>query len=141
MKERRGEKVGWIGGWSGGFFWVLILSVLFMIQGRWVAAVAGMVLACLAVALIFGGAPWRHPETPYWKLMLPVYGAFIVSIAWLAATYRGPEALGLNGWQAFLLLPLLTPFATVGKRRWNERETNTTGTGRNPGRRRERSTL
>ncbi len=28
MSDRRQEKIGWIGGWFGGFIWVLILSVV-----------------------------------------------------------------------------------------------------------------
>jgi len=118
--RRKGEKIGWIGGWLGGFIWVLILSVIFLIQGRETPAVIGLVLVCLAVAFIVTGAPWRHPDTPYWKLMVPVYIAFMASIAWMVWSSRGLESLGINKWQSFLILPILIPFATVGKRRWND---------------------
>ena len=124
-ESRKGEKIGWIGGWLGGFIWVLILSVIFLIQGKSIPGAIGLVLVCLAVGLIVGGAPWRHPDTPYWKLMLPVYGAFFASIVWMVSSSSGLDSLGLNKWQSFLILPILIPFATVGKRRWND--TNSSG--------------
>ncbi|MEI8183138.1 MAG: hypothetical protein WCG29_10590 [Desulfomonile sp.] len=34
MANRLGEKAGWIGGWCGGFLWVLLLSVMWVVKGR-----------------------------------------------------------------------------------------------------------
>ena len=33
MRERRQEKIGWVGGWLGGFVWVLLLSVMLLARG------------------------------------------------------------------------------------------------------------
>jgi hypothetical protein len=33
MTNRTGEKVGWLGGWSGGFLWLAVLSVVWLVQG------------------------------------------------------------------------------------------------------------
>jgi hypothetical protein len=120
MANRAGEKFGWIGGWLGGFIWVVILSVIFLVQGRLIEGSCGLALFSLAVAVIIAGAPWRHPGTPYWKLMLPVYAAFSGSIVWMLWSYGSAKELGLNWWHAFALLPLLIPFQTVGRRRWDD---------------------
>ncbi len=31
--SRAGEKLGWPGGWAGGFLWVLALAILFLLRG------------------------------------------------------------------------------------------------------------
>jgi hypothetical protein len=120
MAHRSGEKFGWIGGWLGGFIWVVILSVIFLVLGKTTQCVIGLALFCAAVVCIVASAPWRHPDTRYWKLMIPVYVVFFGSIAWMVWSYRGLDSLGLNWWNAFLLLPLLMPFWTAGRRRWSD---------------------
>jgi hypothetical protein len=120
MATRAGEKFGWIGGWLGGFIWVVILSVIHLVQGRLIQGYLGLALFGLAVAVIVAGAPWRHPDTPYWQLMLPVYVVFSGSIVWLLWSSGGAKELGLNGWHVLVALPLLIPFQTVGRRRWND---------------------
>lgn len=117
---RKGEKLGWIGGWLGGFAWVMILSTLLFIQGRLLAALVGLALFGSALVAIFAGAPWRRPATCYWKLMIPVYVVFFASIAWAGWSSSDIGKLNLNPWQLFLLLPLLTPIVTAGRRRWSD---------------------
>lgn len=117
-ESRSGEKIGWIGGWLGGFIWLLILSVIWLLQGQISWALGGLSLVAAAVACIFGFAPWRHPTTRYWKLLLPIYAVLFASVA-LAAATGGFDGMNLSWWSAFLLLPALTPFATTGARRWD----------------------
>jgi hypothetical protein len=57
--------------------------------------------------------------------MVPVYVAFFAAIAWMVWSSRGVDSLGINRWQSFLILPILIPFATVGKRRWNDMNSST----------------
>ena len=52
--------------------------------------------------------------------MIPVYVVFFGAIAWLVWSWGGEQELGFNWWNAFLLLPLLIPFATAGRRRWGD---------------------
>jgi hypothetical protein len=120
MANRAGEKFGWIGGWLGGFLWVVIMSVVFVAQQKPIQGVIGLVVAGVAVVAITTCAPWKHVNTPYWKLMLPVYATFAGSIIWALWSVGGASGLGLNWWSAFLVLPLLIPFGTVGKRRWSD---------------------
>jgi len=118
--DRKGEKIGWMAGWLGGFIWVFILSMLFLFQGKWIHGVLGLLLVCAAFLSILFCSPWRYPSTPYWKLMLAPYAAFIVSAAWAVWSYDGFNSLGLNWWNLLWLVVLLIPFVTLSKRKWSD---------------------
>lgn len=121
MNARAGEKAGWSVGWAGGFLWVGILAVVFLVQGHTLAGVGGLVLVAVAAAAIGAFAPWRYPSMPYWKLMLPLYALLGLAAAWaLTAFGAGLEEAGLTGWSLLAFLPLLIPFASVGGRRWRD---------------------
>ncbi|QIK37500.1 hypothetical protein GWK36_05350 [Caldichromatium japonicum] len=98
MNDRTGERIGWMAGWIGGFIWVAILFVVFIYQKKFVAGLCGLLLTVASIIAIFSLAPWRHPSTPYWKLMLTPYGIFFVSIAWAIWTFGGLESVGVNWW-------------------------------------------
>ena len=119
--KRTGEKAGWTGGWLGGFLWLLILSVLWLVQGRTVAGAGGLALFALAVGAILFLAPWRHPTTRYWRLTVPVYLIFFTSIGWAVWKAGGPAKVGLSWWSFLWILPCLLPLATIVARRWEER--------------------
>lgn len=119
MEQRRGEKIGWLGGWLGGFVWLAALAVVFLFRQRWVPGVVGLCLFGLAVAVILSCAPWRHPDTVYWKLLLPVYAVFFGAVAWAVWAYGGLKAVGVEGWHILWLAPMLLPLFTNGRRSWN----------------------
>jgi len=120
MKDRNGEKIGWIGGWLGSFLWVLVLAVVFLFQGKRNAGIFGLALAGLGVFYILSCAPWKCPETPYWKLMVRLYAVLLAAVAWVVWSFGGWRAAGLSWWNLFLLLPVLTPLLTIGRRTWNQ---------------------
>jgi hypothetical protein len=120
MEKRSGEKVGWIGGWFGGFIWVIALSILFAFQGKQVESVFGFVLTLVSVFIVILTAPWKHPKVAYWKLMIPVYVVFFGSSGWALWAFGGIGALDLNWWNIFWVFPILIPIFTIGKRRWND---------------------
>lgn len=120
MTDRIGEKIGWTVGWLGGFLWVAILSVMFLVQGKWVNGLTGLVLFGLAVACVVLPSPWRQPLTPYWKLMLPAYAALLASVAWAVWSFGGVENSGLEWWNFSWVFLVLIPFGSVGRRRWND---------------------
>ena len=120
MRQRRGEKVGWIAGWLGGFLWLCLLSVLWLVLGRITDGVLGLVLFAAAVAAVLALAPWKHPETRYWKLMLPIYVILVAAAGLCVWCVGGFGKLGLSPWSLFLLMPLLIPFATTGARCWKD---------------------
>ncbi|MDQ1237876.1 MAG: hypothetical protein QG577_60 [Thermodesulfobacteriota bacterium] len=120
MERRTGEKIGWTAGWSGGFIWVIVLSVIFLIQNKLTQGLLGFLLAGLAAISIVSLAPWRHPATPYWKLMVPTYMFFFGAILWAIWAYGGVSDSGLSWWTLVFLLPLLIPLGTMGKKTWND---------------------
>ncbi|MDI6797125.1 MAG: hypothetical protein QMD09_09270 [Desulfatibacillaceae bacterium] len=118
MRKRTGEKLGWIGGWTGSFLWVGILAVVFLVQGKTIGGVIGLVLFAVAMAGAFLLAPWQHPSTRYYKLMLPFYAAFAVSTAWAVWAFGGFGQAMLNWWYLLLFLPLFSPLFTMGAKTW-----------------------
>jgi uncharacterized membrane protein len=122
MDDRRGERIGWTFGWTGGFLWVAVLAVVVLAQGRLTEAAVGLVLLADALVLIVLLAPWRRPDTPYWKLMLPLYITLFASAAWAIWIFGGAWRRDLSGWNMFLVVPILLPFGTIGRRRWRDRD-------------------
>ncbi len=107
----------------GGFVWVFILSIILFFRGNPADGIIGLVLMCTAVVLILTTAPWKHPTTLYWKLMVPVYIVLLGSVAWAIWSFGGIDALGLNWWNTLWILLLLIPFGTIGNRRWSDSDT------------------
>ena len=120
MQNRAGEKFNWVGGFCGGFIWVLLLSCIWLFQGKVIEGITGLIVVLLALGMILFFSPWRNPNTPYWKLMLPIYFVLFGSIAWAVWSFGGIGNSGLNGWFVLVLIPILIPFGTNGKRRWND---------------------
>lgn len=117
--NRKGEKIGWIGGWIRGFIWLGLLSVIWLFQNKISNGIIGIVIFTVAVIAIIATAPWKHSNTKYWKLMIPIYLLFFISIALCIYLYDGLESIGLK-WTAFLwVIPCLIPFITTGSRTWN----------------------
>ncbi len=120
MKDRKGEKIAWMASWIGAFIWVPILSIVFLFQGKKEQGLLGIVLTGLAVISVVLFAPWRFSSTPHGRLLCAPYGIFFLSIAWAIGTYGGFSAMGLNWWNLLWLLPVLTPFVILGKRKWSD---------------------
>ncbi|MCU0661983.1 MAG: hypothetical protein MUC50_06620 [Myxococcota bacterium] len=124
MANRTGEKIGWIGGWSGAFLWVVVLSIVFLFQRKNMAGCAGLGLATVAAVVVAIFAPWRHPRTPLWKLMLPLYAIVAACVVWAVLAF-GVDALreeGVSVGSFALVGPLFLPLVTAGRQRWSDRE-------------------
>jgi hypothetical protein len=52
--------------------------------------------------------------------MLAPYGLFFASVAWAVWAFGAPADLGLHWWHLFWFAPMLVPFGTTGRRRWND---------------------
>lgn len=118
--DRRGEKIGWIAGWLGGFLWLAVLAAVFLYRGKPVFGISGLLLFLVAVFSIFSAAPWRHPETPYWKLMVFPYALFFISAAWALWSFGGVGQAGFNEWNLLWILPVLIPAGVAGGRKWTD---------------------
>lgn len=119
LMKRRGEKFGWIGGWFGGFVWLGLLSVIWLFQNKIIEGIIGLAVFIVAFIVISMTVPWKHPNTRYWKLMLPIYTLFFCSIVLSIYLYGGLEIIGLNWTSIFLVIPGLIPLVTTGNRTWN----------------------
>lgn len=118
---RKGEKIGWIAGWLGGFSAVLALSIVWLAQGIVGWGVAGLLLFAVAAAAILRLSPWRFPQVRYWKLMAPIYVLFLGSVV-LAIVAFDAVSYARTHWYTFAwILPCFTPLLTMGWRTW-ERE-------------------
>jgi hypothetical protein len=123
MKDlRRGEKLGWTLGWSGGFLWVAVLAAVAAAKGDGANAAIGALITAGAIAAIVGLAPWRRPMRPYWQLMVPIYLLFGAAVLWAVRAAGGAAAAGLGDASLFVLLPILLPFLFAGRRRWIDGE-------------------
>ena len=122
MANRNGEKMGWLGGWAGGFLWVGILAIVRLVQGNIWQGLAGVILVLAAAILIIALAPWRHPAVPYWKLMAPIYLVLVLSGGWAILSFGGIAQAGFSGWSFFLLIILVMPLWQMGRRRWQDNE-------------------
>ncbi len=117
---RPGEKVGWLGGWAGSFLWVPVLGVLFLFRGQVTEAVVGFLLAGIGFGMAVAARPWHHPDTPYWRLMLLPVMMIVASVFWVIWSFGAEAAGALRWWHGLLLLPILSPFVTIGRRRWRD---------------------
>lgn len=120
IQKRTGEKVGWIGGWLGTFLWLGILATLWLFQGLLVYGLVGAGLFVLAVVMIFLAAPWRYPSTPYYKLILPLYGVLLAAVGNAVLAFGGLAGSGLKVWNLFWLFWVFTPLLILGRKRWND---------------------
>lgn len=121
MSDRKQEKIGWIAGWFGGFIWVVILSIVLLVQGHAIGAGAGLLIAAIACMTVVFVSPWRYPRTPYRLLMAPIYLLIFISVGWGAWSWGGWQQFGItNGWSALILLPALMPLWLIGDRRWQD---------------------
>ena len=119
---RRGEKIGWLGGFAGAFLWIPGLAVVFLVQGTLLAGLFGNALGALGYGLVVLFRPWRFPDTPYWRLLIPPYLALSVAVVWAFWAYGAEAAAEMSWWQSMQLLVLFLPFLTVGKRCWHDGE-------------------
>ena len=100
---------------------MLILSLVLLAKGQTMEAVLGLLVVVLACAAIVYFSPWRHPQTQYRRLLIPIYILLLLAIGWGVWAFGGPNQMGINSWWAVLiLLPVLGPIWTVGNRRWED---------------------
>ena len=120
MTTRRGEKIGWLGGWGGAYCWLPVLAVLMFLHERPAAGLVFLVVPLIGMALVVAASPWRNPRTPYWKLMLSASSVLGVGMVAAVALAGGPGELGLRWWNLVWLLPAATPVFVAGRRTWQD---------------------
>lgn len=120
--ERKGEKIGWIGGWIGSFLWLGVLSIVWIFSSKILYGIIGLCIFVTAIILIFMLEPSRNPKTQYWKLMLLIYLLLCGSLVYSIWMYGGLKAIGLRWTSFFWIVPLLLPLFTMGTKTWENKE-------------------
>ena len=120
VNGRTGEKIGWLGGWSGGFLWVLVMAIVRLAQGATLDGLIGISVSAAAFATIYFVAPWKMPHTPMWKLLIPLYVFLALSILWAVWTWGGFTHPDLHWWMFLWIIPSLSPLWVIGNRRWQK---------------------
>jgi len=122
MGDRRQEKIGWFGGFLGGFVAVLIMSVVVFFRGKTLAGCVGLLLFGAAIGAAWYFAPWRHPRTRYWRLLVPFYLLLSAAVGWAVWAF-GARETGLDHWGSLVpLVMVLLPLWWMGKQRWADRD-------------------
>jgi len=121
MEGRKGEKIGWIGGFLGGFCWLLLLSIAWFVIGSPKKGLIALGFFIVATIIIECITPWRYPQTKYWKLLVPVYAILTLSFIVCIMLWGGLEKAGLRPLQLFMFSPLLIPFFTIGNKVWEKK--------------------
>jgi phosphatidylserine synthase len=118
--ERKGEKLGWTLGWIGAFLWILAFSIMWLFQENFINGFLGLLIFIIAIYCILKFAPWKYPQTKYWKLMLPIYFIFIIGIVFLLIAL-------LTSWKemiyiqyGFWLIPCFIPLLVLGRKTWQQ---------------------
>jgi hypothetical protein len=115
---RRGEKLGWLLGWTGSFLFLPVLSIIWLVQENLGSGMAGLLLWLLAELLVLRITPWRFPDKRYWRPMLPLYVILLIAVALAMIGFGGLEGSGLRWWNMLWVLPMMTPLFVLGGRRW-----------------------
>lgn len=118
--DRKGEKLGWTLGWLGGFLWILVFSIIWLFQGDLLNGFIGIILVIIAIKFILRYAPWKNPQTKFWKLMLPIYTIFMIGVIFMMIVL-------LTSWKELIyiqyglwIIPCFTPLIIMGRRTWNQ---------------------
>ena len=120
MTKRTGERVGWTLGWLGSLSWIPILAGVLLYREQTVFGMVGLALFVAGVAGTLALAPWHHPTLRCWKLMAPLHLLLLASILWAVIAFDASVAAGMSPWNLLVLLPLLAPYATMGRRCWRD---------------------
>ena len=122
MKQRKGEKIGWIGGWLGSYLWILFLGIYWILSRDFLDGVLMLLLFTIGSLVVLSLQPWKFPNTKYRKLMLPNYAVFFVSLWAIIESFGGYKVLkgaGINWWNFSWLIGIFIPLFTIGKLTWN----------------------
>lgn len=112
----RGIQYGWYGGIIGGYLFLPIGSLIFLFTQHY-----GYVVICLAVyigvimyAILV--TPWKYPDTPYGKLLIPVIAPLIIVSLIIAIAQFEYREQTIRLWQFIFLIPVfLVPVVTTWK--------------------------
>lgn len=123
-RNRIGEKIAWIGGGVGSVLWIGIIAIILLVEEKYTGGILGIILISAGLLSVFVVAPWRYPNLKYRILFLPLYTVLILSVFWAFVFLENSSSDRSDLWGLLVILPLLvgliSPVFTIGKKTWNE---------------------
>jgi len=110
-------KFGWFSFAIVSVIWIVPFSIVWLIHGKYIFGTMGIALFCTALFLIITFVPWKYPNTKLWKLLIPPYAMFIMSVLLLLYVLTGLNNLSEVQYGLWLL-PCFVPFFTFGYKTW-----------------------
>lgn len=115
--KQKWMKIGWFSFTIASVVWIFPFSIIWLIHGKYIMGATGIALFCTAFFLISAFVPWKYPNTKLWKLLIPSYAMFIMSILLLLYVLTGFNNLAEVQYGLWLI-PCFVPFFTLGYRTW-----------------------
>ncbi len=116
--KQKWMKLGWLSFAIAEVVWIVPFSIIWLIHGKYIFGIMGILLFCIALFLISAFVPWKYPNTKFWKLLIPPYAMFIMSIILLLYVLTGFNNLDDIQYGVWLI-PCFVPFFSLGYRTWN----------------------
>jgi hypothetical protein len=116
--KQKWMKLGWFSFVVAGVIWIIPFSIIWLINGKYVFGIMGITLFCTAFLLIKAFVPWKYPNTKLWKLLIPPYAMFIISILLLLSVLTDFHDFAEIQY-GFWIIPCFVPFFIFGCRTWN----------------------
>ena len=111
-------KIIWLTFTTLSFIWIIPFSIVWFLEAYYSYGVFGLTESIIALVCINLFAPWRYPDTKLWKLLIPPYIFFVLSIMFLLYVYTGFDSFSQIQYGIWLI-PCLVPFFILGYKTWN----------------------
>ena len=118
MKNLKILKMIWYLSWIGTFSWVLILSVILLINLKFLHSLIGFALFSSLIAYISLKNPWKNPNSKLFKLMLIPYLLLILSVLWILNAYNAFSHFKL--YYYIILINTFIPVITIGNKKGSD---------------------
>ena len=119
-KQLRGIKASWYGGWSGSLLWLLFLSFSHFYHQKYQLGMISFTFFAIGMLSGYKLRPWAHRQTPYWKLLTPIYFIVPGALAWALFTSDKVQFELNNLLLLTALLPILLPLLVLRNRTWDQ---------------------
>ena len=119
--SERGPRLGWTLGGLGGLLWLVILAVVLLVQGNYPGALTSAAFFVAGVLYLVIFAPWKHENTPFWRIYLGFVLFVIGAAAILLVLWYPGEIKSLRRFHLlFCLIPLFIPVFIMGRKTWSD---------------------
>ena len=117
----QGPKIGWFGGFLGASLWLIILSIVYLVNQDLWAGLLGLLFYLVCLTCIFFLRPWKYPQARLWKLYIGTMAPLLLAAAFFY-WQEYPLDFSLSGMLNIfpILFVLFLPAWLHGKKTWND---------------------